>query len=157
MDHIVALCAPLFRTQPPQAIPPPPMMGSSPAHWLLGAFPTLPLSQQSVAVDLPLRLVSVSCLFLYAQVCFLCGCSLCFLHKYLVSCVLLTLCSASLISSAVFLCPCLCLSAIRVIWQCPYWFGGSYPAGPTQVRRQSVRVVTSLLEVYIGGVQAVIS
>ena len=36
-------------------------MGSSPAHWLLGAFPTLPLSQQSVAVDLPLRLVSVSC------------------------------------------------------------------------------------------------
>ena len=121
MDHIVALCAPLFRTQPPQAIPPAPL-GSSPAHWLLGAFPTLPLSQQSVAVDLPLRLVSVSCLFLYAQVCFLCGCSLCFLNKYKCLVFLPFLCSASShLQCSVPLCRGIRLAAIRVIWQCP-WF-----------------------------------
>ena len=128
MDHIVALCAPLFRTQPPQATPPPPPppppppLGSSPAHWLLGAFPTLPLSQQSVAVDLPLRLVSVSCLFLYAQVCFLCGCSLCFLNKYKCLVFLPFLCSASShLQCSVPLCRGIRLAAIRVIWQCP-WF-----------------------------------
>ena len=91
MDHIVALCAPLFRTQPPQAIPPPPT-GSSPAHWLLGAFPTLPLSQQSVAVDLPLRLVSVSCFCMPK-----CASSVLplFLISLPVPCVLVILCSGS--------------------------------------------------------------
>ena len=153
MDHIVALCAPLFRTQPPQAIPPPSWAAPLPTGCWVHFQHSLSASSQWQWI----------CLFvLFLCLVSMCPsvlplCSLCFLYHcqclvFLLSCVLVPL-----ISSAVFLCPCLCLSAIRVIWQCPYWFGGSYPAGPTQVRRQSVRVVTSLLEVYIGGVQAVIS
>ena len=67
-------------------------MGSSPAHWLLGAFPTLPLSQQSVAVDLPLRLVSVSCFHVPK-----CASSVLplFLISLPVPCVLVILCSGS--------------------------------------------------------------
>ena len=111
-------------------------MGSSPAHWLLGAFPTLPLSQQSVAVDLPLRLVSVSCLFLYAQVCFLCGCSLCFLNKYKCLVLLPFLCSASShLQCSVPLC--LCLSAFACFWGClavPLVCFGSYLGYPGPCR-----------------------
>ena len=143
MDHIVD---PRVFVRPYSALSLPPPMGSSPAHWLLGAFPTLPLSQQSVAVDLPLRLVSVSCFHVPKCASFVLPLFLIINTNVLCSCFL---CSDSFPSSPgqcssvpVLIRFCLLLglsgSALGLFWVLP----GSAHAG----RWQSKRAVTSLLE-----------
>ena len=104
MDHIVALCAPLFRTQPPQAIPPPPWAAPLPTGCWVHFQHSLSTSSQWQWLCLFVLFLFLV-LFPFAQV-HLLLCSLCFLHQYqclvfLLFCVLLPL-----ISSAVFLCAC---------------------------------------------------
>ena len=86
MDHIVALCAPLFRTQPPQATPPgAPPNGQLPCPLAVGCISNTP-SQPAVSGS---GSASSSCfciLFPCAQVCSLCAPSVSYISS--VSCVL---------------------------------------------------------------------
>ena len=83
-------CVSPYPPKPCQA-PPPPWAALLLTGWWV-YIPTLPLSQQSVAVDLPLRLVSVSCFHVPK-----CASSVLplFLISLPVPCVLVILCSGS--------------------------------------------------------------